>query len=310
LEIPDFPDVVNWAVPFFILTMIIEVLLGRFRGVAKYETRDTVASLVMGGGNLAEGIVLGFLSYGALFWIYEELAPFKMGWSLPIFVAAFFLDDLRYYWAHRLGHEVRWFWAAHIVHHSSQHYNLSTALRQTWSNTLSAWFIFRIPLVLLGFHPAVLGFCGSISLVYQYWIHTEAIDKMPRPFEAVMNTPSHHRVHHATNPRYLDSNYAGIFIIWDKIFGSFVPEEKEEPCQYGIVKNLGTFNPLRIAFHELIAIARDATGRGLSLGQRLRYVLGPPGYSHDGSRKTCFMLKADHVRRYPEKVGRPGLPGG
>ncbi len=133
---------------------------------------------------------------------------------------------------------------------------------------------------------------GGLNLVYQFWIHTEVINKMPKWFEAVWNTPSHHRVHHATNPRYLDSNYAGALIIWDKMFGTFIPEEESEPPRYGIVKNLGTFNPLKIAFHEWWGIIKDVAS-ARSLREVGLYLFGPPGWSPDGSRKTSAMIKAD-----------------
>jgi sterol desaturase/sphingolipid hydroxylase (fatty acid hydroxylase superfamily) len=305
---PELPDVVQYAVPFFILAMVVEIIAGRATGRARYETRDTLASLLMGAGNLAVGLALGFISYGFLLAVYEHTALIDWGWSAPVFVLAFVLDDLRYYWYHRLAHERRWFWVAHVNHHSSQHYNLSTALRQEWTGMFTLDFLFRVPLVLLGFHPAMLVFSMGINLVYQFWIHTELIRRMPAPFEAVFNTPSHHRVHHATNPRYLDANYAGTLIIWDRLFGTFVPEEDSEPCRYGLVKNIGTFNPLRIAFHEWMAMLSDASRPGLRLRERLGYVFGPPGWSHDGSRKTTAALKADFVSRHPELAGAPGLP--
>ena len=305
-------DVVNLAVPFFVGTMLLELVLGRLRGGARYETRDTLASLVMGGGNLVEGLITGGLVYAFMMALYS-LAPFKVaeqswGWAPWAFVLCFVLDDLRYYWFHRVSHEVRWFWASHVNHHSSQHYNLSTALRQTWTFTLVLGFLFRVPLVLLGVHPAMLVFMGGLSLVYQYWIHTELIRRLPWWFEAVFNTPSHHRVHHAINPRYLDSNHAGVFIVWDKLFGTFVPELEEDPPRYGVVKQLGTFNPLRIALHELVGMVRDAAQPGLSLRQRLGYLFGPPGWSHDGSRQTSASLKAAYVGLHPDSAGQPGLP--
>jgi sterol desaturase/sphingolipid hydroxylase (fatty acid hydroxylase superfamily) len=308
VDVPAFPSVTQLAVPLFLGGMLLEIVVGRLRGGVRYETKDTLASLIMGGGSVVEGMLLGFVSYGLLSWLWEHVAPFKLGFSVAVGVVAFVVDDLRYYWVHRVSHESRWLWAAHVVHHSSQHYNLSTALRQTWTSRLAGWFVFATPLVLLGFHPALLGFCAGINMVYQFWIHTEAIDNMPRWFEAVFNTPSHHRVHHATNPRYLDANYAGTFIVWDKMFGSFVPEEASEPPRYGIVKNLGTFNPLRISFHEWIGIARDVTQRGITLKQRALYAFARPGYSHEGTRKTSLMLKADFVERHPELAGKPGLP--
>ncbi len=305
MEIPDYPNISEWAVPFYIVTMLVELGIGWFTGRVRYETRDTLASLVMGGGSLLAGALTAGAIGTVSLWLYEHRL-FTFGFEPWWIVLAFVLDDLRYYWVHRFGHEIRWLWAAHIVHHSSQHYNLSTALRQTWTSFFALWWVVRLPLVFLGLHPAVLAFCGGINLVYQYWIHTEAIRRFPPWFEAIMNTPSHHRVHHATNPRYLDANYAGTFIVWDRLFGTFVPEDDAEPCRYGIVKSLGTFNPLRIALHEWVGIARDATG--LSLRQRLGYLIGPPGWSHDGSRKTSADLKREHLRRHPEEAGKPGRP--
>ena len=192
-------------------------------------------------------------------------------------------------------------------HHSSQHYNLSTALRQTWTGTVTFMMILRTPLILLGFSPEMVIFCGGLNLVYQFWIHTEAIGKMPRWFEAVMNTPSHHRVHHGRNARYLDANYAGTFIVWDKLFGTFVPEQADEKVEYGLVRNLGTFNPIRVALHEWIGIFRDVSRRGLSVRDRFMYMFAPPGWSHDGSRQTSEDIKRDYVARNPAARGTPGL---
>jgi hypothetical protein len=132
---------------------------------------------------------------------------------------------------------------------------------------------------------------------------------LPRWFEFVFNTPSHHRVHHATNARYLDANYAGTLIIWDRMFGTFVPEADEDRPRYGIVRNIGTFNPVKVAFHEYVGIFKDVATPGLTLRQRLGYLFMPPGWSHDGSRQTSESLKADYVRRNPGETGKPGLPG-
>jgi len=296
MSAPALPDVVQLAVPGFIGFMVLEILIGRFTGRARYETRDTVASLMMGVGNLAAGF-LPALGTGALLIYASEHALLDVGWSWPVFVVAFVLNDLRYYCYHRIAHRMRWWWAGHVNHHSSQHYNLSTALRQEWSGHLTFAAALWAPLVWLGLPVSMLVFVNGLNLVYQFWIHTEVIDRLPAPIEAVFNTPSHHRVHHATNPRYLDANYAGTLIIWDRMLGTFVPEDADEPCRYGLTSNLGTFNPLRIAFHEWAAMLRDVTRPGLTPRQRLGYVFGPPGWSHDGSRKTTADLKAASARR-------------
>lgn len=306
-ETLSYPDVTQWAVPFFILAILGEFAWIAFKGRGgRYETRDAVTSLIMGAGSVASGIVMGFIAWGFFMWLWA-LTPLDLGTSLLAIIVCFVLDDLRYYWVHRFGHRVRWVWASHVNHHSSQHYNLTTALRQTWTGTFSMIMIVRAPLVLIGFHPALVLFVGGINLIYQFWIHTEAIGKMPRWFEAVMNTPSHHRVHHGRNARYLDCNYAGVFIIWDKMFGSFVPEQDSEAVDYGLVHNLGSFNPLRVAFHEWVGIWKDASQSGLTLRQRLAYMVAPPGYSHDGSRDTSQTLKDKHLARHPEDIGTPGF---
>ncbi|WIY26251.1 sterol desaturase family protein [Parasedimentitalea psychrophila] len=303
----SYPDVTQWAVPFFIIAILGELAWIAIKGRGgRYETRDAVTSLIMGAGSVASGIALGFIAWGFFMWLWA-LTPLNLGTSVLAIIICFVLDDLRYYWVHRFGHRIRWVWASHVNHHSSQHYNLTTALRQTWTGTFSLIMIIRAPLVLIGFHPALVLFVSGINLIYQFWIHTEAIGKMPRWFEAVMNTPSHHRVHHGRNARYLDCNYAGVFIIWDKMFGTFVPEQDSEAVDYGLVHNLASFNPLRVAFHEWVGIWSDASQSGLTLRQRLAYMLAPPGYSHDGSRDTSETLKEKHLARHPEDAGTPGF---
>ncbi len=286
---PDF-DPVKYAIPVFVLLILVELFYGQVTNRVRYEAWDTFGSLMMGLGNTVAAALLG----GAIVAIslqFAKFAVFDIGYAWWAWILCFVADDLLYYVFHRSAHRVRWFWASHVNHHSSQHYNLSTALRQTWTGFFAFSFIFDIPLFLLGFPPAMIFFVSGLNLIYQFWIHTEAIDKCPRWFEAVMNTPSHHRVHHATNARYLDANYAGVFIIWDRMFGSFVPERADDKCRYGLVQNLSTFNPLRIAFHEWAAMARDVM-RAKSLGDVAGYLFGPPGWSPDGSRDTSHSLKA------------------
>ncbi|KPA21579.1 Fatty acid hydroxylase superfamily protein [Shimia sp. SK013] len=302
-----YPDVVQLAVPFFIIAILVELVWIATKGRGgRYETRDAVTSLIMGAGNVTSGILLGFIAWG-FFMVLWEITPLDLGTSWWIVLICFVLDDLRYYWVHRFGHRIRWVWASHVNHHSSQHYNLTTALRQTWTGTFTFMMVVRAPLILVGFHPAMVLFCGGLNLIYQFWIHTEAINRLPRWVEAIMNTPSHHRAHHGRNPRYLDCNYAGVLIIWDKLFGTFVPEQDDDKVDYGLVHNLGTFNPLRIAFHEWVGIYRDMTQRGLTVRERLMYAFAPPGWSHDGSRKSSDELKQAHLRRHPEDKGSAGF---
>ncbi len=305
---PAFFDVTLLAVPLYLLAIMIELVAVRYwHRKGEFKTRDALTSLLMGTGNVVAGLLLGFVSVTALLWVWQ-LRFFDLGLHWWVFIAAFIFDDLRYYWYHRIAHRVRWVWAEHVNHHSSQHYNLTTALRQSWTGQITGMFILQVPLVLLGFHPAVIAFVYGFNLIYQFWIHTEAIGKMWKPIELIFNTPSHHRVHHATNPRYLDANFAGTLIIWDRLFGTFVEELPEDMPRYGIVRNIGTFNPVRVAFHEWAGMMKDVFAPGLSLRQRLMYMAAPPGWSHDGSRKTSEDLKADYVRLNPDEAGKPGLP--
>ncbi len=285
------PDPTLIAIPLFVAGMLIEAWLGRNR--VRYAPRDTVTSLSLGVGSVIAGLLTGAAVLVIAQWVYDYRL-FDLAYAWWVWPLAFVLDDLAYYVFHRCSHRVRWFWAAHVVHHSSTHYNLSTALRQTWTSFLALSFIFRLPLFLIGFPPEMIFFCAGLNLVYQYWIHTEAIGQMPRWFEAVMNTPSHHRVHHATNPRYLDANYAGAFIIWDRMFGTFVAETEEERIAYGIVKPLdrhgGITGILWAAFHEWVGITKDLWSAPWPA--KLGYLLRPPGWSHDGSRETSDDIKA------------------
>ena len=273
----EIPPIITYAVPGFVLLIIIEMIAVRLTKKGRYEYRDSASSLAMGLGNRVFGIAIGGLVVLAYFGVYQ-FRLFNLGWTWPVMIACFFAEDLAYYWFHRIAHERRFFWASHIVHHSSQHYNLTTALRQTWTGTLGLNFIFWLPLLYIGFPPLMVLMFSSISLVYQFWIHTELIDRMG-PFEWVFNTPSHHRVHHATNAKYLDANYAGVLIIWDRMFGSFQPEIFRP--HYGLTKPVDTFNIWKLETHEYVAIARYVRA-ATRLRDRIGYVFGPPGWSPTG----------------------------
>ncbi|MEZ6022181.1 MAG: sterol desaturase family protein [Hyphomonadaceae bacterium] len=297
--------IITLAVPGFVLLILIEMVMVRLSHRGRYEVRDSATSLMMGFGNQVAAILFGSLVILSYFWVHQYRL-FDLGWTWPVLVACFFAEDLAYYWFHRIAHERRWFWASHVIHHSSQHYNLTTALRQTWTGALGLNFVFWLPLIYVGFPPGMVLMFSAFSLVYQFWIHTELIDRMG-PFEWVFNTPSHHRVHHATNPKYLDANYAGVLIIWDRLFGSFVPEDKKEPPKYGIISQLGTFNPFRVAFHEWAGIWRDVT-HAKSFGEVLGYLFGPPGWSPDGSRKTSRSIKAAWAARQQQEAQTAAVP--
>ncbi len=292
------PDPITYAVPAFIALIFAEMLWSRRKAPLAYEPQDTLTSLMFGLGNQAAGLLFGALIWQISLWVYQGHL-FDVKWTWWAWGLCFVLDDLMYYAFHRSAHRVRWFWASHVNHHSSQHYNLSTALRQTWTGFFAASFIFRFPLLIIGFPPAMVAFVGALNLIYQFWIHTEAIGRMPRWFEAVMNTPSHHRVHHAVNPGYLDKNYAGVFIIWDRMFGTFTPERDEDRPRYGIVRQLGSFNLIWGVFHEWVGIVRDVWSAPWRA--KLGYLFAPPGWSHDGSRESSDTIKARWAEVHAER---------
>jgi sterol desaturase/sphingolipid hydroxylase (fatty acid hydroxylase superfamily) len=272
-----FPDPTLYAIPFFLVTLAVEpFLLARARrsgrSIAGYEWRDTMASIGMGLVSLVfVGIInVGVFAAAELLWAHRlyDLGHGLLGWTVAILGW-----DLSYYGYHRVKHENRLLWACHANHHSSQRYNLSTALRQPWTPVLGV--VFYPVWSWVGVAPWMIMVSGGFNLIYQYWVHTEAVDRLPGWFETVFNTPSHHRVHHGSNPQYLDRNYGGIFIVWDRLFGSFEPEG--EPVRYGLTKNIESYSLFTIAFHEYLAIAFDMY-RAKSFGERLGILTHGPAW--------------------------------
>ncbi|HEV7621195.1 MAG TPA: sterol desaturase family protein [Flavisolibacter sp.] len=286
------PAVLYYAIPFFVLLLSIEAWFSYKENKYLYEKKDTWTSLMLGTGN----VLTGFITKALIFWFYSFIYQFRL-FNLPdtqwwYWLLLFFADDFSYYWFHRTAHNVNWFWASHVVHHSSQRYNLAAALRQTWTGNLSGSFIFWAWMPLIGLEPIWVLFMQQISLIYQFWIHTETIQRLPKPFEFIMNTPSHHRVHHGTNLKYLDKNHAGILIIWDRMFQTFQKEE-EKPV-YGLTKNINSNNPVVIALKTWSEVFIKASRSG-SFRNYVKYFIKPPGWSHDGSSKTSKELIADSL---------------
>ncbi len=293
-------EVLYYAIPFFVLLLVLEGLSFKYlrdpdEDLVGFEPRDTRTSLAMGLGNVIINVGWKFvvvLIFAALY----ELTPLRLDpgdWWF--WVLLFFADDFSYYWFHRVSHESRVFWASHVVHHSSQHFNLSTALRQTW--VPMTYFPFWIWMPLVGFPVWTILLAQSWSLIYQFWIHTERIKKMPRWFEAIFNTPSHHRVHHGANDIYLDRNYAGILIIWDRLFGTYQPEG--ERVKYGLTKNLRTFNPVTVAFHEYIAMFHDFR-RAHGVRDKLGVIFKGPGWRPADATEVSEPTGPEHAN-HPTK---------
>jgi len=283
-------DLSLFAVPLFIAAMVLEARWSRRRALGLYRGADTRASLSMGVLSILVEIVPRLVALAVMVELHA-ISPLRdvvqhQWWA---WVLLFFLDDFTFYWFHRSNHEVRLLWAGHVNHHSSCYFNLGTALRQGVGERLHK-FLFWLWLPLLGFDPAMIITMISLSLFYQFWIHTRAVDKLHPWFEAVFNTPSHHRVHHGSNVRYLDRNHGGVLIIWDKLFGTFSPEREDEPVVYGLTRNIESNAIAWVALHEYVAIGRDLR-RARNWGDRLRYLFLAPGWSHDGADKRANVLR-------------------
>jgi sterol desaturase/sphingolipid hydroxylase (fatty acid hydroxylase superfamily) len=260
------------AIPIFALLIAVEAHLARIRGTSEFSDRkDTRTNIILGFSSTGWGILWGLLA-GVIYMFAYELAPYKFPvdawWS---WVILFFVDDLAYYVFHRVSHESRLFWNFHVVHHSSKEYNLSVAVRQSWFSGVLHW-IFYAPIMLLGFAPWMFLTVHGFNLIYQFWIHTKMIKSLG-PLEWVLNTPSHHRVHHGVNNPYLDKNYAGVLIIWDRLFGSFVSET--ETPRYGIVKQLNSYNPFWINTHGWVEMYQAILEQP-SFWRKVRCVFGSP----------------------------------
>jgi sterol desaturase/sphingolipid hydroxylase (fatty acid hydroxylase superfamily) len=245
---------------------------------------ETLTNVTMGLGNALLGLVFGGIAVAAYSCAYAHRIATVPHTALA-FAALVVLEDLTYYAFHRVAHVSRLWWAAHEAHHSSEAYDFSTAVRQTWTGWVHGW-VFWLPLPLLGFPVEWVLLQQGVSLVYQFFVHTELVGKLG-PLEWVLNTPSHHRVHHATNLEYLDKNFAGIFIVWDRLFGTFEPERA--PCRYGILKPLPSRNPLGVAFAQWVSMGRDVA-RARSWRGRLGYLFAPPGWNEDGTGVTTRVL--------------------
>ncbi|MBO6702279.1 MAG: sterol desaturase family protein [Pseudomonadales bacterium] len=247
---------ITYAIPFFVLLMLVEYLWGHFTRNQTYRLNDTLNSLSMGLlSRVVDLLRLGFA--GVVIEAIVRAAGVQQINTEPLWVwiAAFVAYDFCYYWKHRFGHEWRILWASHVAHHQSEEFNLSTALRQTGTDYIG--FVFYIPLYLVGLPVEVIITVGSLNLIYQFWVHTEHIRRLG-PIEWVFVTPSNHRVHHAKNPDYIDKNYGGVFILWDRMFGTFKDEQKDKPCYYGITHALKSWNPIWANLHMWVETAQLA----------------------------------------------------
>ncbi|MES2992981.1 MAG: sterol desaturase family protein [Pseudomonadota bacterium] len=270
------PQIIVLATPLFFLLIGIEYIVGRRRGRDTYRLNDALNSIGLGVMSQLTGVFSALLTLGIYTVVYEHAAP----WQLPanaawVWIVGLVFYDFCYYWHHRFGHTVALFWAAHAVHHQSEDYNLSTALRQTSSGWIGGW-VFYLPMALLGFPPLVFGVVALIDLLYQYWVHTQQIGKLGW-FDRWFCAPSNHRVHHAVNDQYLDKNYGGILIVWDRLFGSYAEEDDAVPCVYGTRGPLRSWNPVWANLHLYAELAQE-TRRASTWRDRLRIWFEHPGW--------------------------------
>ncbi|MBA3987303.1 MAG: sterol desaturase family protein [Flavobacteriales bacterium] len=248
----DLPNLFNYAIPIIILLLLIEFFIITYKNKKKYSGKDFLASAGIGIGNVVIGALTKVLFFGFILFFYN-LVPWQMPHSWWSFLLCFSVLDLCRYWAHRISHEQRFWWATHVTHHSSEQLNWSTSFRVSWTQQIK--IIFFIPIPLMGFDPIIFLICHQIAVLYQFWVHTEIVPKLPYFIEYFFVTPSHHRVHHAKNKKYIDKNYGSTYIIWDRLFNSF--QEEEEKPEYGITTPVNSFNPIYLNFHEWIDIVKD-----------------------------------------------------
>jgi sterol desaturase/sphingolipid hydroxylase (fatty acid hydroxylase superfamily) len=269
-------QIIVLATPVFLGAIAIELAIGLIRGHNTYRLHDAMTSIGLGMLSQLVGLFTKLLTIGLYVLVFEHVALWRLpSDSIAVWVGALLLYDLCYYWLHRAGHRVGVLWAAHVVHHQSEDYNLSTALRQTSSGALCGW-LFYLPMAVIGVPPLVFGTVALIDLLYQFWVHTQQVGKLGW-FDRWFCSPSNHRVHHAVNDRYLDRNYGGILIVWDRLFGSFEEEHDDEPCVYGARDALRSFNPLWANLQFYARMARDAWYTR-SWWDKLRLWVMPPGW--------------------------------
>jgi sterol desaturase/sphingolipid hydroxylase (fatty acid hydroxylase superfamily) len=270
------PQIIVLAMPVFLLLMALEWAWGLARQRNTYRLADALASLSLGVLSQISGLLVTAFTVGIYTLAFDHLSI----WALPtdawwVWAVGLLLYDLLYYWHHRMGHEMAVLWAAHVVHHQSEDYNLSTALRQTSSGWLFGW-IFYLPMAVLGFPPLVFGVVALIDLLYQFWVHTQQVGRLGW-FDRWFCSPSNHRAHHAVNDVYLDRNYGGILMVWDRLFGSFQEELPEQPCVYGTRSPLRSWNPLWANLHTYAELWKESA-QASRWGDKLRVWLKHPGW--------------------------------
>ncbi|MFM2385811.1 MAG: hypothetical protein RL660_568 [Bacteroidota bacterium] len=279
------------SLPIYAILIPVEILASNAGGRKWYTWKETLTNIYLNVLNALIDASFRLIALGILLAVYQhKLFELSHGWLY--WLALFLLEDCAFYFEHRVDHYCRFFWAVHVTHHSSEEYNLSTGFR---SSVLMPFyrFMYFMPLAFIGFHPFDIAFMYAATQIYGILVHTEAIRTMPKWFEVLFVSPSHHRVHHASNIIYLDKNMGMCLIIWDRLFGTYQAELPQEPVKYGLTKAATKpHHPFFVVFHEWISMFKDAAKPNLSMKQRLQYIFMPPGWSHDGSTQTAKEMRS------------------
>lgn len=247
------PEIIIWAIPAMFFFVVLEIFISYRQNKKYYDKKETLGSLGIGIGNILISTWIKVILFYMAVWIYNAV-PWRMPLNWWTFIPCYIIFDFCSYWAHNISHRQRFWWATHVAHHSGEHYNLSVSFRLSWVQYLKILFLFPIPL--LGFHPVIFFVVNQIAILFQFWVHTEYIRKLPRWVEYIFASPSNHRVHHGSQEKYIDKNFGATFILWDRMFNTYQPEE--EQAIYGITTNIRhKANPLHINFHEYADMIRD-----------------------------------------------------
>jgi sterol desaturase/sphingolipid hydroxylase (fatty acid hydroxylase superfamily) len=265
------PNIIIWAAPAMFLFVLVEYIISHRQNRPFYEKQETIGSILVGIGNVIIGAALKLSLFYMLICFYNQI-PWRMELNWWTFLPCYVLFDLCSYWAHRISHHQRFWWATHIAHHSGEHYNLTVSFRLSWVQYIK--LIFFVPVSLIGFHPVIIFVTNQIAVLFQFWVHTEYIRRLHPAIEYIFATPSNHRVHHGCQEKYINKNYGATFIFWDRIFGTFQPEE--EQVVYGITTNIeDKSNPLHINFHEYVDMFNDVK-KAKGWKKKLFYIFGDP----------------------------------
>lgn len=265
------PDILSWAAPILIVLILAEYVVDHIQNRKCYETKETLGSLLVGAGNALTGLLLKVSLFYVLVYFYNAV-PWRMELNWWTFIPCYIVFDFFSYWAHYISHRQRFWWATHVVHHSSEHYNLTVAFRLSWVEYLKMIFLF--PVSLCGFHPVIILFVHQVTVLYQFWVHTEYIPRLHPWIEYIFVTPSSHRVHHGSQEKYRNKNYGATFILWDRLFGTY--QREEEQAVFGITHNLThKLDPIHINFHEYADMLSDVK-KAKGLHEKLFFIFGDP----------------------------------